>query len=166
MPRTSTEALFAPTQPDPSQREIARQGLLISELFKRIDALANAVLAQKPPEVTVQAGAAPQVTVEAAQVNVPAPVINVAQPDFKMDNAVVNVAAPVVNVAAPEVTVNPPQVHVSAPNVSVAAPSVTVQAPDISLTPSISIPYPRSLTFTHTLDHRGNVVSSTVVASE
>ena len=166
MARTAAEALLADTQPDPSQREMQRQALLIGELFKRIDALAFAIERQKPPVVNVEAGAAPQVTVEAAQVMVPAPVVNVAQPEFKLENAVVNVAAPVVNVAAPDVTVNPPQVHVSAPNVTVAAPSVSVAAPNVTLTPTINTPYPRSLTFVHTYDREGLVIESTVTASE
>ena len=166
MAQSTTEALFADTQPDPSKREMQRQALLISELFKRLDALAYAIEKQKPPVVNVEAGAAPQVTVAAAQVNIPAPVVNIAQPDFKMVGATVNVEAPTVNVAAPAVTVNPPQVHVSAPNVTVAAPSVSVASPNVTLTPTINTPYPRSLTFVHTYDREGLVIESTVTASE
>jgi len=165
MAQSTTEALFADTQPDPSKREMQRQALLIGELFKRLDALAYAIEKQKPPVVNVET-AAPVISVEAAQVNVPAPIVNIAQPDFKMVGATVNVEAPTVNVAAPAVTVNPPQVHVSAPSVTVAAPSVNVAAPNVTLTPTINTPYPRSLTFVHTYDREGLVIESTVTASE
>jgi phage baseplate assembly protein gpV len=162
---TSTEALFAATNPDPSRREMERQAMLIGELFKRIDALANAIIVQKPPQVMVDCPT-PQVTVAAAQVNIPAPIVNIAQPDFKMDCATVNVAPPTVNVAAPNVTVNPPQVTVSAPNVTVAAPSVNVAAPNVTMTPTINVPYPARLVFRHVWDSDGNVIESTVTASE
>ena len=160
MARTAAEALLADTQPDPSKREMQRQAMLISELFKRLDALAYAIEKQKPPVVNVEAAAAPQVTVAAAQVHIPAPVVNIAQPDFKMENATVNVAAPNVNVAAPAVTVNPPQVHVSAPNVTVAAPNVSVAAPNVTLTPMVESCQPCVWTFEHKYDNYKNLVQT------
>lgn len=161
--KQSARAALDAFAPDPSSREIQRQHMLIVELFRRIDALTAAITKQKPPEITVEA---PSVTVEAAQVNVPAPVINVEQPDFKIDAPNITVASPTVNVTAPAVTVNPPQVHVSAPSVSVTAPSVSVEAPTVTCNPVFNTPYPRTLTFSHELDHKGNVIKSTVTASE
>ncbi len=130
-------AAMAPTAPNPSEKEIARQHMLIVELFKRLDALSAAMVsigAMPPPNVvnnlpemsvTVEA---PAVTVAAPNVSVEAPTVNVAAPN-------VSVEAPNVNVAAPNVTVNPPQVHVSAPNVSVESPSVNVGSPNVVMSP-------------------------------
>ena len=160
------EGALAATQPNPSEKEIQRQHILIAELFRRLDTLALAIAEQKAPVVNVEAGTAPQVTVEAARIEIPAPIVNVSQPDFKMDSAVVNVAAPVVNVAAPNVTVNPPKVNVSSPSVSVAAPSVSVAAPNVSVNPNISIPYPKRLTFKHYYDSDDNVIETVVTAEE
>lgn len=154
-----------PTRPDPSMRELQRQNTMILELFRRLDTLAAAIIQQKPPLVNVEAAAAPQVTVEAAKVTIPAPIVNVAQPDFKMENATVNVAAPVVNVAAPDVTVNPPQVHVSAPNVTVAAPAVTVAAANYTAG-DVNIPYPKRLSFQHFYDDDNNITETVVTATE
>lgn len=156
---------MAATQPNPSEKELQRQHILIGELFRRLDALALAIAEQKPPVVNVEAGAAPQVTVEAAQVNVPATVVNVEQPDFKIEAPSINVAAPVVNVAAPDVTVNPPQVLVSAPSVTVAAPSVMVAAPNYTAG-DVNIPYPKRLSFRHVYDEDDNITETIVTATE
>ena len=153
------------TMPNPSEKELKRQHLLIGELFRRLDALAMVIGQQKPPVVNVEAAAAPQVTVEAAKVTVPAPVVNVAQPDFKMVAPNINVAAPNVNVAAPDVTVNPPQVHVSAPNVPVAAPAVTVAAANYTAG-DVNIPYPKRLSFQHFYDEDNNITETVVTATE
>lgn len=156
---------MAATQPNPSEKELQRQHLLIGELFRRLDALAIALTQQKAPVVNVEAAAAPQVTVEAATVNVPPTVVNVEQPDFKIDAPNINVAAPNVTVEAPNVTVNPPQVHVSAPSVSVAAPSVTVQAPSYR-GGDVNVPYPKRLSFKHVYDENDNIIETLVTATE
>lgn len=153
-------AAMAPTAPNPSEKEIARQHMLIVELFKRLDALSAAMVsigAMPPPnvvnnlpEMSVNVEA-PAVTVAAPNVSVEAPTVNVAAPS-------VSVEAPNVNVAAPNVTVNPPQVHVAAPNVNVAAPNVTI--------PPIVMTYPKRLAFSSVFDENDNLVESTVTVIE
>jgi hypothetical protein len=128
---------LVPTLPNPSEKEIARQHMLIMELFKRIDGLSAALVklgAMPPPNVvnnlpemsvTVEQ---PAITVEAPAVTVEAPTVNVAAPS-------VSVEAPNVNVAAPNVTVNPPQVHVSAPSVTMDAPQINVAGANVVMSP-------------------------------
>lgn len=54
----------------------------------------------------------------------------------------VNLPAPVVNVAAPNVNVEPPTVNVAAPNVSVESPTVNVAAPVVNVTNDVDVPAP------------------------
>lgn len=147
-------AAMAPTLPNPSEKEIARQHMLIVELFKRIDALANAMerLGATPPPQVFNQLPEMNVTVEASKVEMPAPVVNVEQPDINVAAPNVTVAAPNVNVEAPNVTVNPPQVHVSAPNVNVAAPAVNVEQAAVTFNPSISVAQHTEWEFKHYYD--------------
>lgn len=162
------KAAMGGSAPDPSKKELQRQGVLIGELFKRLDNLTRVLAAQPAPVVNV---APPEVSVAAPDVRVPdAPVVNVPQP--KVDVSVeapsvnVDVAAPSVSVEAPNVSVQPPSVSIEAPNVTVAAPNVA--APDINLDmqPTINVPFPKRLEFAHTYDNRGNPISTTVTSAE
>ena len=79
------------------------------------------------PAVTVEAGSAPQVTVEAAQITVQpaAPAVNNFAPNVIVD--VPQPAAPIVNVEAPVVNIEPAVVNVAAPSVGVNVPEQVPQ---------------------------------------
>lgn len=158
---------LAPTAPSPSAKEIARQHMLIGELFKRIDALSEAMvrLGAMPPPNVVNNLPEMRVTVEAPEVEVAAPNVTVEAPTVNVAAPTVNVEAPTVNVEAPNVTVNPPQVHVAAPSVTMDAPNINVASPNINI-PEIVIPYPKRLTFQHYYDANDNLVETTVTATE
>lgn len=95
------------------------------DLTPLIDGIAQALrdLALPAPQVTVQAAAAPTVTVEAAQITVQpaAPAVNNFSPSVLVD--VPAQPAPVVNVEAPVVNIEPPVVNVAAPSVRVDVPA-------------------------------------------
>ena len=142
------DALTAPTLPNPSQNEIARQHMLIAELFKRIDTLTSAMvkLGAMPVPGVVNNLPEMRVEVEGPEINIPAPIVNVEAPK-------VTVQAPNVTVEAPNVTVNP-NVNVAAPKVTVESPAVNVAAPTVIMSPVYK------WRLTHTLDSKGNVIET------
>jgi hypothetical protein len=95
------------------------------DLAPLIDGIVRAMqgLQLPAPDVTVQAGAAPLVTVEAAQITVQpaAPAVNNFAPNVVVD--VQPADAPTINVEAPVVNIEPTVVNVAAPSVRVDVPA-------------------------------------------
>lgn len=114
-----------------AQAAAAREFPQPPDLSPLIDGIVRAMqgLQLPAPGVTVQAGAAPNVTVEAAQITVQpaAPAVNNFAPNVVVD--VQPADAPVINVEAPVVNIEPTQVNVAAPSVRVDVPPMPPRMP-------------------------------------